>query len=212
MGFKSLNDLKTRQETLFRNIVCSDGFTVDFLFSKKGKAKEEKTIKNHRLTLEDFDLAEIEAGYRPCFIDPGRKDVFTAAIGLDNEKHQVQSCFTKEYYHMTGSTMYSAKLKKKKAGKIKGIESDMPTAKTGSKAQYHCYAAYILQHLEDLFSFYGDDTAEDRFHLHQRRKRAADKMVNMLINGSTKYNLDLRLKKREEQKRSQRRRIMARWL
>ncbi|KAI8967173.1 hypothetical protein BDF20DRAFT_803796, partial [Mycotypha africana] len=115
---------------LFHNIVRSDGFTVDFLFSKKGKANEEKTIENHRLTLEDFDLAEIEAGYRHCFIDPVRKDVFTAAIGLDDEKHQVRSY---------------------------------------------------------------------RFHLYQGRKRAADKMVNMLINGGTKYNLDLRLKKRQEQ-------------
>ncbi|KAI8984088.1 hypothetical protein BDF20DRAFT_971280 [Mycotypha africana] len=212
MGFKSFNDLKTNQETLFRNIVRSDGFTVDFLFSKKGKAKKEKTIENHRLTLEDFDLAEIEAGYRPCFIDPGRKDFFTAAIGLDVEKHQVQSCSTKEYYHMTGSTRYSAKIEKKKAGRIKGIESDMPTAKTGSNAQYRCYAAYILQHSEDLFSFYGDGTAEDRFYLHQGWKRAADKMVNMLINGSTKYNLDLRLKREKNKTRSPRRRIKARWL
>ncbi|KAI8967499.1 hypothetical protein BDF20DRAFT_899601, partial [Mycotypha africana] len=78
---------------------------------------------------------------------------------------------------MTGSTRSSAKLEKKKAGKIKGIESNMPTAETGSSAQYRCYAAYILQHLEDLFSFYRDDTAKDRFHLYQGRKRAVDKMV-----------------------------------
>ncbi|KAI8967915.1 hypothetical protein BDF20DRAFT_880218, partial [Mycotypha africana] len=90
----SWNDLKTSQETLFRNIVRSDGFTVDFIFSKKRKSKEEKTIEDHRLTLEDFDYAEIESGYRPCFIDPGRKDVFTAAIGLDDEKHQVRRCST----------------------------------------------------------------------------------------------------------------------
>ncbi|KAI8982221.1 hypothetical protein BDF20DRAFT_973409 [Mycotypha africana] len=212
MGTKSFNDLKTSQETLFRNIVRSDGFTVDFLFSKKGKAKEEKTIENHRLTLEDFDLADIEAGYRPCFIDPGRKDVFTAAIGLDDEKHQVRSCSTKEYYHMTGSIRYSARLEKQKAGKIKGIEIDIPTAKTGSKAQYRCYAAYILQHLEDLFSFYGDGTAEDRFHLYQGRKCAVDKMVNMLINDSTKYNLDLRLKREKNKIRSPRGKIEARWL
>ncbi|KAI8981660.1 hypothetical protein BDF20DRAFT_818144, partial [Mycotypha africana] len=186
---------------LFRNIVRSDGFTVDFIFSKKRKSKEEKTIEDHRLTLEDFDYAEVESGYRPCFIDPGRRDVFTAAIGIDVTKHQVRSCSTKEYYHMTGSTRYSARLEKKKAGTIKNIESDIPTAKTGSKAQYHCYAAYILQHLEVLFSFYGDDTAKDRFHLYQGRKRAAAKMVNMLVNGSTKYNGDLRLKKREEKEK-----------
>ncbi|KAI8982385.1 hypothetical protein BDF20DRAFT_866649 [Mycotypha africana] len=192
MGFKSLNDLKTSQETLFRNIVRSDGFTADFLFGKKGKAKEEKTIENHRLTLEDFDLAEIEAVYRPCFIDPGRKDVFTVAIGLDDEKHQVRRCSTKD-------TTYSARLEKKKAGKLKGIESDIPTAKTGSNARYRCYATYILQHLEDLFSFYDDGTAEDRFHLYQGRKRAADKMVNMLINGSTKYKYGSQIEERKEQ-------------
>ncbi|KAI8973174.1 hypothetical protein BDF20DRAFT_880805, partial [Mycotypha africana] len=89
MGIKSLNDLKTSLETLFH------GFTVDFIFSKKGKAKEEKTIENHRLTLKDFDLAEIEAGYRPCLIDPWEKRRLTAAIGLDDEKHQVRRCSTK---------------------------------------------------------------------------------------------------------------------
>ncbi|KAI8967500.1 hypothetical protein BDF20DRAFT_899602, partial [Mycotypha africana] len=66
MGFKSLNDLKTSQETLFRSIVRSDGFTIDFLFT----------------------------GYRPYFIDHGRKDVFKAAIGLNVEKHQLRRCST----------------------------------------------------------------------------------------------------------------------
>ncbi|KAI8991496.1 hypothetical protein BDF20DRAFT_799237, partial [Mycotypha africana] len=139
--------------------------------------------------------------YRPCFIDPGRRDVFTAAIGIDVTKHQVRSCSTEEYYHMTGSTRYSARLEQKKAGTIKNIESDIPTAKTGSNDRYRCYASYILQHLEDLFSFYSHGTAKDRFHLYQGRKRAAEKMVNMLVNGSTKYNEDLRLKKREEKEK-----------
>ncbi|KAI8968512.1 hypothetical protein BDF20DRAFT_839614 [Mycotypha africana] len=147
-------------------------------FKRESKRREDH--QNHRLTLKDFDYAEIEAGYRPCFIDPRREGVFTAAIGLDVEKHQVRSCSTKEYYHMTDSTRYSAKLEKKKDVKIKGIET-----------------------LGDLFSFYGDGTAEDRFHMYQERKRAADKMVNMLINASTKYNLDLRLKKREERRTKQ---------
>ncbi|KAI8975064.1 hypothetical protein BDF20DRAFT_584843 [Mycotypha africana] len=94
---------------MFRNMVRSDGFTVDFLFSRKKKTKEDMIIHNHTLTLEDFSYDKVQDNYRPAFLDPGRRSVFTAAIGLDRNKHQVRSCSTKEYYHMTRSTRYAAK-------------------------------------------------------------------------------------------------------
>ncbi|KAI8970417.1 hypothetical protein BDF20DRAFT_891174 [Mycotypha africana] len=99
---------------------------------------------------------------------------------------------------MTGSTRYAAKLEKKKAGTLKMIESGIPTAKTSIIEQHDRHVQYILQHLEALFSFYGERTAEERFRLYQGQERAADNMVNLLINGTTKYNKQLRLKKKED--------------
>ncbi|KAI8984673.1 hypothetical protein BDF20DRAFT_911748 [Mycotypha africana] len=52
LGFESLNDLKTSQEILFKNLVRSNGFTVDFIFSRK--RKNNVVIDGHELKLEDF--------------------------------------------------------------------------------------------------------------------------------------------------------------
>ncbi|KAI8975345.1 hypothetical protein BDF20DRAFT_878076 [Mycotypha africana] len=73
---------------------------------------------------------------------------------------------------MTRSTRHAAKLEKKKAGTIKMIET--------------------------LFSFYGERAAEDIFCLYHGQERAAGNRVNMLINGTTKYNKQLRLKKEKD--------------
>ncbi|KAI8972045.1 hypothetical protein BDF20DRAFT_888187 [Mycotypha africana] len=48
-------------------------------------------------------------------------------------------------------------------------------------------------------SFYGSGLGETRFRLHQGSKRAADTMVNMLVNGGVKHDKELRKKRREEQ-------------
>ncbi|KAI8967584.1 hypothetical protein BDF20DRAFT_927974, partial [Mycotypha africana] len=153
---------------LFRNLIRFDGFTVDFLFSRKKKPKQDAIIDHHDLTLENFSYEEITANYRPAFVDPGRKTVFTAAIGLETERHEIRRCSTKEYYHMTGSTRINTELERKKANcTIKDIESNISSCKTGSPEQYKKYTTYILQHLGTLFSFYGSDMGETRFRLYQ---------------------------------------------
>lgn len=66
-------------------------------------------VNYYIILLEDFTYDEVESVYRPAFIDPGRKAVFTAAVGLGDD-HQVRRCSTKEYYDLTGSTKYAIKL------------------------------------------------------------------------------------------------------
>ncbi|KAI8970065.1 hypothetical protein BDF20DRAFT_889110, partial [Mycotypha africana] len=68
---------------------------------RKKKSKEDAIIDHHGLTLENFSYEETTANYRPTFVDPGRKTVFTAAIGLETNRHEIRRCSTKEYYHMT---------------------------------------------------------------------------------------------------------------
>jgi hypothetical protein len=48
------------------------------------------------------------------FLDPGRKSLFTAVIGVTSAK-QIRKYSVKEYYHLTGSTVYSKKLELKKS-------------------------------------------------------------------------------------------------
>lgn len=186
---------------LFSNTIKSDGFTVDFLFEKRRATalKEvKKDIENHDLVLEDFEYEEVERIYQPVFIDPGRKAVYTAAIGLDTSNHQIRQCSTKEYYNLTGSTKYSSRLQKLKDSKgLTSIETNIPTQKTCSSILYDRFIQYIIIHKDKLFAFYGKDTAKDRFFLYQGRQRAPEIMVNMLLNGDKKYNK----KKRNKTKR-----------
>ncbi|KAK4510683.1 dTDP-fucopyranose mutase [Mucor velutinosus] len=202
LGYSSIEELMPNGENdvLFGNIVRSDGFCVDFLFYKRtsGTADEISTV-NHDLGIKDFTIEEVTQLYRPSFLDPGRKTVFTAAIGLDPDVHQVRRCTTKEYYHLTGSTVYAKKLQQEKdtAG-ITAIESAIPSAKTARNTQFLRYVDYILANMDTLFTFYGFSTAKHRFNLYQGKQRAPDMMVNMLLNGGAKYNKKKRFKKEEQ--------------
>jgi hypothetical protein len=58
-------------------------------------------IHYHRkLELEDFNQEEITAHFKPCTVDPGRKDVFVSFHG-NNDIRQLSS---DEYYNMNGNT------------------------------------------------------------------------------------------------------------
>ncbi|KAI8095206.1 hypothetical protein BDF21DRAFT_405395 [Thamnidium elegans] len=78
----------------------------DFLFDRRIKPKQDDiiSIPNHGLELRDFTFEEVENVYRPRYIEPGRKPVVNATVGLDYSQRQVRRCSTKEYYHLTGLT------------------------------------------------------------------------------------------------------------
>lgn len=204
LRFKDISELKPGGDNtvLFNNIVRSDGFAVDFVFCRK---KQESVIGAHDLRLDDFSYDEVESVYRPAFIDPGRKSVFTAAVGL-GDNHQVRRCSTKEYYDLTGSTKYAIKLQKlKNEAGITLIETNTPTAKTCLASVYDTYVTYMLLHRQVLFNFYGYQKAKDRFYLYQGRQKAPQIMVNMLVNGSKKYNKRRRSKKKKKEKKKRNR-------
>lgn len=192
-------------QVLFGNQCKSDSFSMNFLFYRRRRSAKEEVengIPDHDLTLEDFDSEEIDGDYRPIFVDPGRRSVFVAAVGNDLNEHQVRQCSTKEYYHMTRSTKYSQDTDalKKKFG-IKGVETDMPTAKTTKLLQYHKYCRYLLNFCSSLFKFYGAHTAEYHFYLYQGRQQAKENMVNMLVHGTKKYDRKRRSKDKKKNKK-----------
>ncbi|KAI8643374.1 hypothetical protein BD408DRAFT_151801 [Parasitella parasitica] len=187
------------QETkkiLFGNTIKTDGVSVDFLFYKSAPKKKGSSANMLDLSLEDFDLNEVSEKYNPIFIDPGRKSVFTATVGL--EKQQVRKCPTKEYYHMTGSTAFcKMQNAQKESNGPQLIESKIPTAKTSKISKYEEYVYYILEHLDTFFGFYNFNTAKEHFNLYIGRQRAPQLMVNMLTNGTKNYNRSLRTKKKK---------------
>ncbi|KAI9469133.1 MAG: hypothetical protein EXX96DRAFT_532969 [Benjaminiella poitrasii] len=184
---------------MFRNMVKSDGYAIGFIFNRKKRSNAPELIENNNLTLDDFNFEAVKNTYRPAFLDPVRKSVFCASLGLDNKNHQIRQCTMKEYFHMTGSTRYLKKLQQMKANRsIDTLESSIPSPKTTKADQYSNYITYLLQHIDQFFfPFYNFDTAKDRFHLYQGRQQAADNMVNIIINGSSKYN---KIKRKNVQK------------
>ncbi|CEG77324.1 hypothetical protein RMATCC62417_12099 [Rhizopus microsporus] len=189
---------------MLANIVKSDGFSVDFVFNKR-TTKDTSLITNIGLKLEGFGLEEVKQTYQPMFLDPERKSVFTAAIGLDTTNHPIRRCSTAKYYHMTGTTKHLKKLENLKVEEkgIKETETNIPFPKASQCAAYLVYIEYILTHVGALFAFYDYKTAKDRFYLYQGRQIAAEEMVNMLVHGDAKYNKKKRKNRNRKKKRTQ---------
>ncbi|KAI9478806.1 MAG: hypothetical protein EXX96DRAFT_638175 [Benjaminiella poitrasii] len=108
---------------LFRNLVRSVSFAADFLFHKRKIQTENSALINSDLYLEE-EINKINSEY---------KSVFTAVTGSDSR--EVKRCSVKEYYHLTGSTKYSAKLQRlKDKHSITDIESHISSNRTSSLA------------------------------------------------------------------------------
>ncbi|KAI8083224.1 uncharacterized protein B0P05DRAFT_47819 [Gilbertella persicaria] len=188
---------------LFGNLIRSDGFSVHFVFNKRtirGKRFTEQ-INQVDLILDDFGQHEVDSHYLPIAVDPGRKRVFIAFAGSSGNINDFRQCSIKEYYHLTGSTRFSAEQqKKKKACGIKTIETNIPTNKTANESLYMEYAIYMLENISRIFSFYNQETAKETFFLYQGRQRAPEQMVKMLLDGTKKYNKKSRGNKRKRAK------------
>jgi hypothetical protein len=48
------------------------------------------------LGVDDFSIEEVTQLYKTSFLDPGRKTVYTAAMSLDENQHEIRRCTTKE--------------------------------------------------------------------------------------------------------------------
>lgn len=180
---------------MFTNQITTNGYQTSFHFAR---SKKERAIE---LELDDFSINEISSYYRPCALDPGRRDVFNASYGCGSEVHEVRKCSTAEYYGMTGSKRRNQMLSKEKRRLgIEYIESNFPTGKTSNAEMFLHYVSYYLWHLETLLDFYNyERIAATRFRNYQGIQRARAEMANILINGGWKYSKS----RRKERKRKE---------
>ncbi|KAG1050437.1 hypothetical protein G6F43_007287 [Rhizopus delemar] len=79
---------------LFGNTIKSDGFSVDFVFYRKKRMNNGSDVE---LTLEDFNYEEVHNQYHPIFLDPGRKSLFTAVVGIASAK-QIRKSSLLDFY------------------------------------------------------------------------------------------------------------------
>ncbi|KAI8073790.1 hypothetical protein BDF21DRAFT_475198, partial [Thamnidium elegans] len=141
-----LQELPRQKRRMFLNSIYTDGYTCRISFARS----VPETLEEDKVNLEiaDFNADEIENFFRPCFLDPGRKNAYVAYYG--NE--QVRSLTVNEYYCSSGSVNRARKQDTFKIEQgIKDLETQIPTTKTSSVDSYINHLTYVLTHLRRFF-------------------------------------------------------------
>jgi hypothetical protein len=122
---------------MFLNGMYTDGYTCRVLFCRRNIVPSSVTT-DVSLELSDFTTEEVDKHFRPCAVDPGRKDAYHG----DTDIRRLSSA---EYYNMGGAvTRNKMEQDRKKGLGIEEIESNIPTPKTASSEKYTSYMNYIL--------------------------------------------------------------------
>lgn len=196
----SLAELQSLHEKgrMFLNSFYTDGYTCRVSFCRKKTLV--LSLDNVTLTLNDFNSEEVKQFFRPCTVDPNRKDVFTSYHG-ENGLRRLSSS---EYYNMNGViNRQKQEPERKKSNNIEYIETRIPSAKTTGAGNYKRHITYMLQQSEALATFYGFRTARIRWSNYIGNQKATDHAINILINGSTKYNKNRRKNARRNKRKRQ---------
>jgi hypothetical protein len=104
---------------------------------------------------------------------------------------------------MSGNVNRQKKEEERKVqGRIKEIETIMPTGKTTDPRFYLLRILFIKTFWPQLSAFYNFQTAEIRFKNYRGRQQTIDEATNILLNGGKKYNREKRrMTKRNRRKR-----------
>ncbi|KAI8061405.1 hypothetical protein BDF21DRAFT_455741 [Thamnidium elegans] len=177
-----LQELPRQKRRMFLNSIYTDGYTCRISFARS----VPETLEEDKVNLEiaDFNADEIENFFRPCFLDPGRKNAYVAYYG--NE--QVRSLTVNEYYCSSGPVNRARKQDTFKIEQgIKALETQIPTTKTSSVDSYINHLTYVLTHLRRFFfNFYDFRTASIKWNNYYGRQCALEEACNILINGGKK--------------------------
>ncbi|KAL7325713.1 hypothetical protein PS15p_208164 [Mucor circinelloides] len=100
LGIQSCEKLLALPEEkgrMFLNGLYTDGYTCRVLFARRVLPSSPED--NIRLELDDFSSEEVNKHFRPCTVDPGRRDPFVSYHGGTD----IRRLSSIEYYNMGGS-------------------------------------------------------------------------------------------------------------
>lgn len=184
---------------MFLNGMYTDVYTSRVLFCRQ--YKPSLPVENVSLELEDFNVDEVKKHFRPCAVDPGRKDVFVSY----HDNNDLRRLSSREYYAMGGTVRRQQKEQdRKRTSGIEQIEMHIPSPKTTSCLQYVSHLEYMFQHMDALFGFYGFEAARIKWLNYVASQRSIEEAVNILLNGSKKYNSKRRKKTSSNKRRKKR--------
>ncbi|ORE10911.1 hypothetical protein BCV72DRAFT_330657, partial [Rhizopus microsporus var. microsporus] len=93
------------------------------------------------LKLHDFTSEEVDRYFRPCTVDPNRKDVFVSHHGNTG----IRRLSSTEYYNMSGNVnRQKMEQERKKRSSVKQIETQVPSSKTACIDHYIMHITYML--------------------------------------------------------------------
>ena len=194
-SFEQLLNLPQTKGRMFLNSIYTDGITCRVSFARNNPRREDRETVT--LNVGDFSQREISQYFRPCTLDPGRRDAFVAYYG----NNEVRTLSTTEYYSGSGSPNRSRKEIALKAEQgIQALETNIPTPKTSNINQYIDHLLYIMLHLPRFFGFYNFRTAQINWNNYRGRQCALEEACNILLNGG-KYNRTRRKKTRSNRRR-----------
>ncbi|KAI7903923.1 uncharacterized protein BX663DRAFT_542240 [Cokeromyces recurvatus] len=186
LGIQSCEKLQVLPEQkgkMFLNGLYTDGYTCRVVFARKVLLLSPED--NICLELNDFTNEEVDKHFRPCTVDPGRRDPFVSYHGGTD----IRRLSSIEYYNMGGSVrrMKEQQKRKQRLG-IEKIETDIPSPKTASVEQFVLYITYMLQHMNTLLNFYGFETFKIKRLNYLSSQKTIQESVNILINGGKNRN------------------------
>lgn len=181
---------------MFLNSFYTAGYTCRVSFCRK--KIQSSPLDKVTLKLSDFNSEEVDQFFRPCTVDPNRIDIFTSYHG----KNDLRRLSTSEYYNMNGVVnRQRLEQERKKANRIEQIETNVPSPKTTSDTNYKDHIIYMLRNFENLGNFYNFQIARIHWSNYIGKQRAIEQAVNILVNGSTKYNKARRKKTRRNKRK-----------
>ncbi|KAG2203935.1 hypothetical protein INT47_007518, partial [Mucor saturninus] len=184
----SVTEMLNRRKVMMRNILCTDGRSADFLFTRPAVPKDNKDI---RLEMNDFETWEMQDVLRLWGADPGVTDIFVASDGNGNDAHEIRSISTAEYYVKAGykKNQVTTKSLKQEEG-ITTIETNIPTHRTSKLSTFEQHLQYYFTHLDTLLQFYDGRFTDLRFSNYRGQQRMDNELVNIFCSGGKKYNPD----------------------
>lgn len=185
---------KVQGNKTFANLILTDGYATSVTLAKRVGSG----MTSIQLDAEDFNEDELNNQFELWGVDPGEKDIFSAANGMGPTRHEQRSFSKKEYYNFAGTMLSRQKMLQYKQEKFHAVgrgetsivelEALLPTRKTSSLTRLQEYITTCCMILPVLCKRYDARYTALRFLDYQGKQRAQDELVNILINGGKKYS------------------------
>ncbi|KAG2192926.1 hypothetical protein INT47_002765 [Mucor saturninus] len=173
----TVTEMLNRRKVMMRNILCTDGRSANFLFTRPVVPKDNEDIK---LEMNDLEAWEMQDVLRLWGADPGATDIFVASDGNGNDAHEIRSISTAEYYVKAGY--------KKNQATMKSLKQE----RTSKLSTFEQHLQYYFTHLDTLLQFYDGRFTDLRFSNYRGQQKMDNELVNIVCLGGKLMEMEVK--------------------